>query len=94
MNLPPTAKELRFASFGIACMAVYGLSVGWTVYAAGSLADISCSSRFKWLLCEAGSVLGHMFQPHSPWLGYVLLENLLGVFFLFLAWLTYVRSKA
>lgn len=94
MNFPPTAEQLRLASLGVACMAIYELSVGWAIYAAGSLENVSCSGRYQRLFCEAGSLLGHMFQPHSAWLGYVLLEGLSGVFFLSLAWLTYVRSKA
>jgi hypothetical protein len=94
INFPSTAKQLRLASFGIACMAIYASSAGWAVYASGSMANVSCNGRYHRLFCDVGSLLGHMFQPHSAWLGYVFLEGFLSIFFLSLAWLTYVRSKA
>ena len=94
MNSQPTPEQLRLASLVVACMAAYELIQSWIVYAAGSLEDVSCSGRYQRLFCEAGSVLGRLFEPYSPWLGYVLLEGLFGVVFLSLAWLTYVRSKA
>ena len=94
MNLPPTTEQFRLASLGVACLAIYALSTGWAVFAVGSLESVSCSGKFQRLYCDAGSMLGNLFKPNSPWLGYILLQCLDGVFFFFVAWKAYVRSKA
>ncbi len=94
MNLPPTAQQRRLACLGVAGMSFYTLANAWTVYASGSLDSVSCSGRFQRLYCVAGAGLGRLYSPNSAWLGYVLFECIVGVFFFLVAWGGYVRSKA
>ena len=94
MKLHPTSKELRLASLGVACLSLYGLVEAWIVFAAGSLENVSCSGTSQRFFCAAGAILGQMFQPNSPWLGYVLFQCIVGIFLFFTAWKVYLRSRA
>jgi hypothetical protein len=92
MNLPPTSKQLRLASLGLACISLYGLADAWVVFVAGSMEKVSCSGTSQRFFCIAGAMLGHLFQPNSPWLGYVIFQCIVGIFVFFGAWKTYLQS--
>lgn len=94
MNLPPDRKQIRLSAVGVLALALFTLFDAWAVYAAGSLARVSCSGSFQRTSCSLGSVLGRLFEPSSPWLGYVLFHGVLGTFLAASAYLLYVRSKA
>ncbi len=94
MNVPPSSEQLRLASLGAACWALYELLQAGITYSAGSMENIACHRLIHRLFCEVGSVLGHLFEPNSALLGYVLLKGLFGTFMVSVAWLIYVRSKA
>jgi len=93
MKLPPTSKEFVAVLLLGAFLSLNLLSDAWTVFAVGGLEKISCSGPAQRLFCTAGSMLGHLFEPNSPWLGYVLFKCFFGLFIFFVAWLAYLRRK-